>query len=341
MIAKSPRPSLSKGERSGLPCRFVCAAIALFFCVACNVGGYPDLGSRLDTLVSIGDGGATAWMKTDDEGASDILVLGDTADADTGRFALLHLRPNSTGTLRVGTYVVDDERIMLSVESEYRKISQLDVPPSARDGSVREDFDPPTVLACEADMVDGKLDIMLDGNPSLMTNLWDVISTVDPAAQGGAAMLCRFFNLPVVSLQMRIPGFGGAGLLQYSGEPSNFAGVIGGKGSIRMTSVLSPTAEIAFADFRDFPGITVDGYQISATDMAGDGSLTGTMNFTMQDPRLEGAFSVSGEISYDMVLRNGTPSDGGYNVTLSNGTSDFVSYKDAETLDFRSVLPPS
>ena len=61
----------------------------------------------------------------------------------------------------------------------------------------------------------------------------------------------------------------------------------------------------------------------------------------MEDPREGGTYRISGDLSYDLTLGNGASSGGGYNVTLSNDTTWYVPFEEGETLDFRSILPPS
>jgi hypothetical protein len=321
------------------------AMIGLWFTAAlfsCNLGGYPDLGKKLDTLNSIGTSNATAWMRTTREGASEILVLGDASNGNAGGFVWVTMEKNTTGSMLAGNYEVGGNRMTLFVTSEYTKTLELDVPPSSRQGSTRQDNDPPVEMTYKAEKIDERLHLTADDGTLLtMTDLWDVISTIDVSTQAGVNMLARVFNLSTMSLFMRIPGFGGAGLLQYAREPSKFVGIIDGVGSIEMTSVLSPVAEIFFNDFQDYPGISLTGDQISTTDMAGDGHLEGTIRFSMVDPREGGEFSIAGDLTYDLILTNGTSSDGGYTIVLSNDTSWTVPYQEGETMDFRPLLPSS
>jgi hypothetical protein len=316
--------------------------LAALLGAGCDLGGYPDLASRLDTLEAIGQEDATAWMRTAVDGHSDILVLGGPAASASRGFVLITMHTNSTGTILAGTAAVTEERIVLSVTSTYEKKSELDEPPASRQGSTREDHQPPRKIVYEAEPKDGRLHLTQGGAPTMvMTDLWDVISTIDVTSQSGVEMLARVFNLSTVSLQMRIPGFGGAGLMQYAREPSEFVGVIRGKGTIEMKEVLNPLAEILFIDYQDYPGIVLNGDQLSKTDMGGNGNLSGTMRFSMVDPRGGGTFDIQGELTYQLTLTNGTSSEGGYTVVLSNGTTWTVPYKSAENMDFREILPPS
>lgn len=317
-----------------------CIGVFVSVLLSCNLGGYPDLGSKLDTLMSIGQEGAVAWMRTVDDGRSEILVLGELPDAEPARFVFVRMNPNSTGTISAGTYVLQNEQIILSVSSEYNKTLELDVPPSSRTGSTRTDFDPPQEIRYGAKLEGERLHLSSPAGTMVMTDMWDVVSTIDVSTQEGVNMLSRVYNLSTVSLQMRIPGFGGAGLLQYASGPASFVGVVGGNASIEMTAVLSPVAELLFDEYEDYPGIILIGDQVSSTDMAGDGNLSGTMHFSMRDPRAGGDFAVEGDLTYELDLRNGTSSDGGYTITLSTGTVWTVPYQEGENMDFRLILPP-
>jgi hypothetical protein len=308
----------------------------------CNVGSYPDLGSKLDPLTSIGDQGAAAWMRTATDGHSDFFVFGNSPAQGERRFIFVTMMRDCTGSMQAGTFEVQDDKIILKMESEYTKTLELDVPPSSREGSVRVDYSPPREIIWSAFIQNGLLHVSgEDGERMVMTDLWDVIPTIDVSSDAGVDMLVRLYNVTTVSLQMRIPGFGGAGLLQYSGEPSEFVGVIDGASSIEMTSVFSPVVEIAFADYKDYPGIVIDGKQVSSTDMKGDGTVTGPMHFAMADPREGGVFRIEGDLTYQITLKNGTSSDGGVDVTLSTGKKRLVPWYEGENLDFRSVLPPN
>lgn len=308
----------------------------------CNLGGYPDLGEKLDTLTSIGEANATAWMRTFTDGSSEILVLGSAENGDAGRFAWVTMAVDSTGTILAGSYQVAENRITLLVRSEYKKILELEVPPASRTGSTRVDHEPPLAVVCDAELIDGRLRLRdNEVEPRIMTNLWDVIPAIDVTTQTGVDMLARVFNLSTVALQMRIPGFGGAGLLQYAGSPAEFVGVVAGVSSIELTEVLNPVAEIFFDQYKDYPGIVLHGDQISKTSMAGDGHLEGTIHFTMADPRQGGVFRVEGDLTYHLSLTNGTSSDGGYTIVLSDGATWKVSHQEAETMDFRALLLPS
>ncbi len=307
----------------------------------CNMGADPDLGAKLDTLTSIGRENATAWMRTDEDGHSELLVLGGSADGDSKRFVLTTFFPDMTGTLDAGTYTSTDERIVLRVESEYTKKLELDLPPISRTGSVREDFAVPKEISYAAAVKGGLLHLRPKaGAEIVMTEFWDVMAKIDLSADAGFDMLSRTFNLTTVSLQMRIPGFGGAGLLNYSNGPSEFVGAVDGASTIEMTSILPAAADIRLNGFQDFPGMVFTGNQLSTTDMDGNGNLTGTIHFTMKDPRKGRTLRIEGDLTYSLTLTNGTTSDGGYEVTLTTGEGQFVSWKEAENLDFRSILPP-
>ncbi len=325
------------------PCSLLRIAALLSFLMVsgCNLGGYPDLGEKLDTLTSIGEAKATAWMRTRADGSSEILVLGESENGDVGRFAWITMEVTSTGSILAGSYAVAENRITLLVRSEYTKILELEVPPASRNGSSRNDYDPPQSIVYDAELVDDRLHLQQDGDAEwVMTDLWDVIPAIDVTTQTGIDMLARVFNLSTVALQMRIPGFGGAGLLQYAGSPSDFVGVVAGMGSIELTEVLNPVAEIFFDQYKDYPGIVLHGDQISKTSMAGDGHLEGTIHFSMADPRKGGVFRVEGDLTYHLSLKNGTSSAGGYTIVLSDGATWDVSYREAENMDFRTLLPP-
>ncbi len=320
--------------------RFRCAALAALVLLGCNVGGYPDLGSELDNLAFTGSKNATAWMRTLADGSSELLVLGAAPEGRTAGFVLVTMRTDSTGTILAGEYTHRAATLVLSATSEYTKTAEFDRPPSGRTGSTRTDFETPEEMRFTLEETDGRLRLDGDDGTAVMIDLWEVVSAIDPSTQAGMEMIARVYNLSTVSLQMRIPGFGGAGLLQYLNEPGEFVGVLGGRATIEMSSPTEPRAEILFFDYKDFPGMVLDGDQISKTDMSGEGTLTGTVRFSMNDPREGGTFHVAGDLTYRLGLTNGRSSSGGYTVIMDDGADWEIAYDTAETLDFRSLLPP-
>ena len=129
--------------------------------------------------------------------------------------------------------------------------------------------------------------------------------------------------------QVRIPGFGGSSILQYS-TPATFVGELSGTVRIGVSSILSPLTEIDDAGYADLAGAGVAGLQSTKVNISGNGYMYGTLDFVFRP--VDPLAPVTGTVSYgvsgggedSIQLTAGLVTGGGYQVAVDGGSSGRV-----------------
>jgi hypothetical protein len=138
--------------------------------------------------------------------------------------------------------------------------------------------------------------------------------------------------------QVRLIGFGASGMTGYS-QAKDFAGLMSGNLRVGIQVKLGKIeATLAYEDFSDIPGLSIDGPQVVAVSWAGDGSMAGSqlVSFAI-DPGSEPFLTA--EVDYsDALVEQGFGSDGTLSLTTDAGTYS-VNVADALVVDFRGLLP--
>jgi hypothetical protein len=144
-----------------------------------------------------------------------------------------------------------------------------------------------------------------------------------------AACAFHVANLAVVSSEVRILGFGGPGMTQYS-TPATFVGVVSGSVRVEEHGLFTSTTNITYSGFSDFPGVVIDGTQNTVADASGNGHMWGDVQLALAPAAP--APAVTGTIGYgvqagggnSIVISGGVAGGGHYEVTLGGGGAALV-----------------
>jgi hypothetical protein len=300
------------------------ASTALLVLLAC--GPYAEVGEKLDVAMTF----TTAETFIAAPGTEvRLLVLGHDGSGSASGFALSSLElPQAAGvsgrTLE-GTWSETPSELTLQASLDYEMPDERGEGLLDRAGSVRNSVDETIPLSA----VRSGDTLTLTGNTDWAGDyvlLTDALGTLGTATAGDAACAFLVANLAVMTSEVRIIGFGGPGMLQYS-SPFTYVGTLSGGVRVALAGGLfSPVTTITYSDFSDFSGVSIDGDQITYANSGGNGHLQGTVNFTFS-PTLSGAPApqVTGSIGYDAIeISNGYVSGGDYAVSMAGGGTTSV-----------------
>lgn len=292
-------------------------------------GPYAELAQKLDVGAVI-VGGET-WISTAPSASGEevrVLLLGDPPAAG-GRagFAFTAITLDIAAGRAVWSTQGDwpGDPAAPTLELHERLLYQLDDQRGTklleRSGATRQDVNRTVTLG--QSRADGRL--VLTGDASMAGTY--VLLPAALAARGSstvddAACAFQLANLAVLSSQARIIGFGGVGMTQYS-EPESFVGTVAGDVRVALShKITSPTTDITYTGFTDFAGVAIAGTQTTRVDTSGDGSMSGTVTFSLQPEAPLPA--ITGTILYGpgddaIQISSGFASGGRYVVTLDGG----------------------
>lgn len=316
---------------------------ALGAALAAALGGcgrYAELAQKLDVTARIaGD----TWVAA---GASRtetrLLLVGapDASGAAPFQFTDISAPVHADGT--AGTAVLAYQGTWtetgagdatLRIAHTYSMPDESGVGILSRLGARRSD-DPRTIRVAVA-RAGGRLTIT--GDPSLSgtyVGLTEAMRVLGTTTARDAACAYQMFSLAIQSSEVRIIGFGGAGMTQYQ-RPETYVGTVAGTVRVAMTGTTTVTTTITYAGFQDQGGIVVDGPQVTTSSWGGDGHMAGVMSYTLTPLPVDPASAVTltGTLDYggagnpaDAVqITNGNTSGGVYVSTLSGGVTARVS----------------
>ncbi len=307
-----------------LHARRVPAAILLALC-GC-IGPYADVGQKLDVGLRL-SGGETWIAAVGSE--TRILVLGRTPDGQSSQFAFSRLEaPVAAGTeghTAQGVWQEHGGTMFLTVNVEYTLLDESSVGTTQRRGAFRKDG---LSRLIRLDVAQGGGQLRIAGDPGYAgtyLRLAEALSTLGSATPDDAACAFHVANLLVMTSQVRVVGFGGPGMLQYR-NGQDFEGTVAGTLSVQMNGgLLAPDVRIGFRGLVDFPGVQLDGDQLTHTDSGGTGKTEGTLLFTFRPaPGGTAAAPVTGSLRYDLVITDGVARGGEYTVALDGGATGAV-----------------
>jgi len=296
-------------------------------------GPYSEVGQKLDVALTF----ATAETFVAASGTeARILVLGRDAGGAPSGFALSALElPQAaglSGRTYEGSWSENGQGLDLQVQLDYEMPDERGEDLLSRLGSTRTSVD--RTLAFTT--VRSGDTLTLTGDPAwagtylLLTDALGQLGSATAADVG-----CQFLvaNLAVLTSQIRIIGFGGPGMLQYS-TAFTYVGTLAGGVKVGLTGgLLSPKTTITYSAFSDFSGVTLAGNQITFANAGGNGHMEGTVAFTFA-PTVNGipGAEETGTILYGqpggggdaIQIGDGYVSGGEYVVTLWNGVSATV-----------------
>jgi hypothetical protein len=298
-------------------------------------GPYAELAQKLDVGVTIA--GGEAWISATGSEVR-VLVLGPpdpTGAPAPFAFTSMSL-PIAAGTAvwstqGVWTGTAADPSITLREMLLYRMDDERGTPLLERHGATRTDVD--RTLPFGQSRAGGRL--VLSGDPSMAGTyvlLPEALARLGSSSPADAACAFHVANLAVLSSEVRIIGFGSAGMTQYKTSAS-FRGTVSGSVNVAVHGTFSVTTDITYTQFSDFAGVRIDGTQTTNVDAGGNGSMSGTVSLALFPQPSPPAQEIDGSISYGssadpgdaIQISSGSPTGGNYIVTLAGGGTTKVS----------------
>lgn len=324
-------------------------SVALLFSAlsAACLGPYQIIGQELDPTISLGD--QPTWIQATPD-MTTLLVFAAPDGGLSAPFTLTTIARNQSTVIYAGTYYATPSTVTLSSTLKYVLLNQNDIPVTSRAGAQRFDID---AGATYFTSTDGGI-LILTGNPPLGSFLAfpAALANLTATNQAEADCVMRVFQLTALSSETRILGFNGPAIIQYT-SPATFNGVLSGGVNIGVESLFKPNTTLSYENFSDFSGFVLNGSQFSQTDLSGNGHMSSVVGFQMKANPGDGgptATIISGQVGYgntdgtppSLILSSGTPSGGGYQLTIDGGATFLVGYDVVNTMDVTAcvVTPP-
>jgi len=331
--------------------RIFLLAISALFATACDKSGLNPLFAKTDVLVPCAPG-ATTWMRTTATG-TEILILGAadpttaTATSEVRCYAHATVDHNSTTHYQAGSYAITASGAgTATIGVRYDFVYTSSGPVLSRDGAQRDELTVPQTSALQLALAGQKLTATVAGTTGTYTNLYDVVGAASTGTQEDAEDVFRLINLPLFTSQVRVVGFGGAGMVNYRATTEFQAALTTATPSFFSLVVTSPYTKpdttFTYSAFEDLSGIVFDGPQRTIVDLHGDGDMSGVVNFVLRHGATDADVSIRGSIDYDNVkILNGVAGGGTYKISFTSPTtaSYDISYMLATDIDISGILP--
>jgi len=330
-----------------------CLLWSVVLAAGCDTSGIHALGRLRDPLVPCDADmleraeTTSTWLRSTATG-TEIMVLGRPSATDVvattepacyGHGTVAH---DGSTTFEFGSYTLDADGNGVAVRAvEYVRTHQPELGILSRDGAVRTDLPDPLADNLAIVAAGSKIRVTLDDTAMLMTSLGEVIESLDVTTQAGVDDVFRVYNLPLLTSQSRLLGFGSGAMTQYIGANAEFGGIIRNRFRVNVESLLSPNTLITYFQFEDLTGITIDGEQKTNVDFSGDGQMDGVLSFVMRGTGGPTDIAHRGTIDYaPLIVKDGLAGGGHYIVAIDGVATPYtVSYQLQTNMDLRAVLP--
>jgi hypothetical protein len=292
-----------------------------------SCGPYAELAQKLDVGLTIASG--ETWIAATGSEVR-VLVLGDP-DPVSGAAAFAFTASSLPIAAGVSAWATQgswsgkatDPSLTLHERYLYRMADERGTALLNRHGTTRDDVS--TALTFGQSRGGGQL--VLTGDASIAGTyvlLTEAMANLGTSTSADAACAFHLANLAVLSSQVRIIGFGSAGMTQYQ-TAATFRGTLTGDVLVSVHGSLSATTNITYSNFADFVGVRIDGTQTTHVNAGGNGSMSGVVTFALT-PQVGGAATqppeIDGSIDYGadaIQISSGSASGGHYVVTLAGG----------------------
>jgi hypothetical protein len=303
----------------------------LVACASC--GPYSNIGEKLDISVSVAEG--DTYISASGTIVR-ILLLGHNEAGAPTKFTLSSFdfakaagssATELQGDWSKGSAGTGGNSILLDGQVQYNFPDETSKGVMSRDGATRKDVSMPlhmTVLD-QAGVRTLTGDAAAAGRYVLLST---ALQRLDPSTANGAACAFHVAHVVMMSAETRILGFGSPRQQQYS-TPATFNGVVNGTLKITLAGLLNSTTTLVFTHLADFAGAEVNGTNIIHANTSGDGSMSGSVSFTLHPGAGGGTSDVAGTIDFaasgdGLTIKGGNISGGHYHVAVQGGGSATV-----------------
>ena len=341
----------------GQLCILILFVGALIF-ASCNVGGYQDLGEVIDPTTPIGENSYSYMRTTQDSDSNNVTEL------------ITYNEPDGDGNGElVFTVLVDDAddpvpanwKLHVSMIRADYKLSGATITltpyivyynkyteglTNATQSNDPDDFDQ-IVSQTYLDYVTGDHSFDDSGADTLTyegndyTNLSSLFDNImGKPEEDRAKQFMQMYELTTIASHTKLEGFGGMGMLQYLGRTVTLKGIRAGTYDLTSEGTLSNTTDYDYKNYTDYQCLTIHGLQRTDSGISGDGSMSGTVTFTL----VAGA-TYTGSVTYDtIVLENTLPKGGAYRIKfdeIDDGTDvDPLQTTNPGSYDYTDIFTP-
>ncbi|MCP4598986.1 MAG: hypothetical protein GY847_00325 [Proteobacteria bacterium] len=323
---------------------FICR-LAPILLGACDLpGGYVDLAEQLDTTIEVGNEGHSTWLRRDSHGV-ELALLGELNDEGNGQIVFMMIEENSQTMLTFGAYTRNNSADEITVDYQllYSMPFDPDKAPINKEGATKVEMD--TTVKYQLSIDEDTLTLDGDSESRVFRSLTSVLSTIDPTTEDGAIMIGKFYKISILTSQARVPGFGGARMVQYINKKVSFKGMISGEFTLESSNVFEPETHIVYKDFVDYSGISLNGDLATLASMSGRGHVFNSVDFTMTVDPHNPSQVISGTVFYgnkdgtDAVkIVKGVAGGGTYKLTINGGEQIAIDWEEFNRMDFSSIL---
>ena len=301
--------------------------------LSCDIGGFQDLAEMIDPNSAIGVNSYSYMLATTDTDVNDVtisitysepdgsgngefvltVVVDDADDADSANWQthvyMVRTTYNLAGNTMThtpyfayhNTYSAGLGNATQSDEPAEFSTIVPDTYLNLASGSVSfDDTSVPGTLAY------GEL-----GNEDQYTSFATLHDNIMSEAtdEERAKQFMHMYEHTIITSQTKIEGFGGMGMLQYLGRTVAFNGIRAGTFELTSEGTFSNTSDFDYKSYTDYQGLTIQGLQQSSSGTSGDGTMSGTVTFT-----LEGSTQTwTGSVNYDAIgIEDTLPTTGYY-----------------------------
>jgi hypothetical protein len=286
-------------------------AVIIPIIIACS--GYSDLGEENDPTTPMGEDSKTYMRTTDISTVNtvELITLEDPVN-DRGQIDIIQIDDDIVGLVKTvvmirGTYRISGGTITLYPEYRYEgDYKQKD--PLTSSGSTREEYTEGFSTNFSYDSGAGPPPTVTIGGFTY-TSFPGVLETVIGLGdQERAEKMMLLADLSMIHSQIKIKGFGGKYMSEYFGEPSTFKGVRTGTYDLSLSGTTTVTSSFEYDNYSDYQGLQHNNTQRSTTNRNGNGSMSGTVNFTATGS----STTVQGSVDFSNIDLEATVSNNGY-----------------------------
>lgn len=304
--------------------------------------GYSDLAELVNPFGQLGPASKTYIRTEQSTGytSCELLTLGDPDDESRGGIVIMRVDDDSSAiTVKInrGVYQLEGGSIAIELSIEYVNVYTFDSNPKGSPGATQDEFSPQKRMNYSFDQNTTNATITMGGNIYKRIDYVYQSLLADKPSDWPTKFL-RLYQLNIMSSHSKIEGFGGNGMFQYLGRTTLFEGIRFGTMNMRGKGFIKPETSYSYDNFSDLASMTLNGTLSNVSNWKGDGSMDGTVNFTVEG----NTNRWNGEVYYGYVEITSTQASAGpYVVTVEGTPYDVVfNFANPGNFDFTTILDP-